>query len=193
MVISQNKFGRFLKNLLIIVTILIVLIGIGIFGVAKIKSTPKTVTATSKQAQTATDFYLSIPSLNISAPVVADVDGNNKEVYFKALQNGVAQYKGTAKPGEGGNIFIFGHSSYYAWDPGHYKEIFKNLEDIKIGAEIEITYRGKEYKYKVTQTKVVKPTDISSLAPTSSEQLTLMTCVPPGTTTNRLIVVARPE
>lgn len=138
------------------------------------------------------DFHLLIPSLDISTPVIANVDGKNKETYFKALQGGVAHFDGTAKPGEGSNIFIFGHSSYYLWDPGKYKSIFINLEDIKIGDEISLWYQKKEYKYKVTETKVVEPTDVSVLKPTPEEQLTLMTCVPPGTAEKRLIVIAKP-
>ncbi len=85
-------------------------------------------------------FHLVIPSLNLDAPVIADVDGSNKEEYFKALENGVAHFKGTAKPGEGSNIFIFGHSSFYKNRPGNYKEIFKNLEQVKTGDEIILWY-----------------------------------------------------
>ena len=57
------------------------------------------------------EFHLSIPSLEIEAPVIADVDGTDKDSYFTALENGVAQLKGSSKPGEGSNIFIFCHPS----------------------------------------------------------------------------------
>lgn len=178
-----------------ILPILLIVAAIGIFGISykKNDSTPGSTTSTqAKNVPAYTDFHLLIPSLDISAPVIADVDGSNKDAYFKALQSGVAHFKDTAKPGEGSNTFIFGHSSYYFWDPGKYKEIFKNLEDIKVGDEIALWYQGKEYKYKVTQTKVVEPTEVSVLKPTPEEQLTLMTCVPPGTTEKRLIVIAKP-
>lgn len=138
------------------------------------------------------DFHLLIPSLEISAPIIADVDGKDKAEYFKALQNGVAHYKDTSKPGEGGNIFIFGHSSYYASDPGEYKSVFKFLEDIKVGDEVNVWWQKKEYKYKVSKIKIVEPTDVSVLEPTDEEQLSVMTCIPPGTTEKRLIVIAKP-
>ena len=138
------------------------------------------------------DFHLVIPSLEIDAPIIADVDGTDKEAYFAALENGVAHFKGTAKPGMGSNIFIFGHSSFYWYKPGNYKEIFKTLPDLTAGDEIILWYQSKEHRYKVTETKVVAPDEIDVLQPTPQEQVTLMTCVPPGTTLKRLIVIGKP-
>jgi sortase (surface protein transpeptidase) len=34
---------------------------------------------------------------------------------MKELQNGVIRYPGSAKPGDEGNSFIFGHSSNFPW------------------------------------------------------------------------------
>jgi len=136
------------------------------------------------------EFHLSIPSLEIEAPVIADVDGADQDSYFKALENGVAQLKGSSKPGEGSNIFIFGHSSFYWYKPGEYKEIFRNLEDLQNDGEIIIWYNGQEYKYKVTSKTTVDPSQVDVIQPTTQEQVSLMTCVPPGTTLKRLIVVA---
>lgn len=192
---------RFFLNKKIVLALkivaLIIVIGlIGLFGILRKKNEPvtlpKTTTQAIAQAVTYDDFHLLIPSLDINAPVIADVDGTNKDAYFKALQGGVAHYKNTSKPGEGSNIFIFGHSSYYIWDPGLYKQIFKNIENIKVGDEINVWNNKKEYKYMVTETKIVEPTETSVLNPTKDEQLTLMTCYPPGTTEKRLIVIAKP-
>lgn len=170
---------------------------VGIFGIVHQKSSlaissPVTKPATIATKPQYTDFHLVIPSLNIAAPVILDVDGGNKTAYFKALQSGVAHFAGTAKPGENSNIFIFGHSSYYSSDPGKYKTIFVSLGDLKKGDEIDLWYNLKEYKYFVSNINQVAPNDVSVLRPTSSEQLTLMTCWPPGTTTKRLIVVSKP-
>lgn len=136
------------------------------------------------------EFHLSIPSLGIEAPVIADIDGADQVSYFTALENGVAHLKGSSKPGEGSNIFIFGHSSYYWYKPGNYKEIFRNLEDLQANDEIIIGYKGQEYKYKVTSKKTVDPSQVDVIRQTTQEQVSLMTCVPPGTTLKRLIVVA---
>lgn len=189
-----TSLKKSLKSLKYLLPILLIVIAIGIFGVTHKKpvSTPQTPPLITKSVPAFTDFHLLIPSLDISTPVIADVDGSDKKAYFKALQGGVAHFKDTAKPGGSSNIFIFGHSSYYPWDPGKYKDIFKNLEDIKVGDEVDLWYLSKEYKYKVTETKVVEPSDVSVLKPTQTEQLTLMTCVPPGTAEKRLIVIAKP-
>lgn len=144
-------------------------------------------------SKTFQDFHLVIPQLGIEAPIIADIDGAEKEKYFKALENGVAHLKGSTKPGEGSNIFIFGHSSFYRDQPGNYKEIFLHLEDLKPGDEIIIWYKLQEYKYIVNETKIVAPEQVDVTYQTATEQVTLMTCVPPGTTEKRLIVIAKPS
>ena len=184
------------KSLLIIAGVLLI-IATGCYiasslGYFRKTSKPVETSATPSEAPTFKDFHLVIPSLDISAPIIADVDGNNKDAYFKALQGGVAHYKGTSKPGEKSNVFIFGHSSYYIWDPGKYKEIFKKLDNIKKDDIVTVWWQGKKYDYTVTETKIVEPTETSVLNQTKSEQLTLMTCYPPGTTKQRFIVVAKP-
>ncbi len=184
-----------LRTLSPIIALTFIIAIVGVFGIVHKKSEPEKLPPPPKivtKAADYSDFHLLIPSLNINAPIIADVNGSSKTVYFKALENGVAHFAGTAKPGENSNIFIFGHSSYYTWTAGNYKEIFKNLPDINIDDEVDIWYQKKEYKYKVTKTKVVEPTDVDVLKPTSSEQLTLMTCVPVGTNKQRLIVIAKP-
>lgn len=135
---------------------------------------------------------LKISKIKVEAPIILDVNGNNKEIYFKALEGGVAHFRGTAKPGEGSNIFIFGHSSFYPDRPGDYKEIFLSLADLSLDDEIIIYYQGKNYQYRVVETKIVEPTDVSVLKPTAQEQVTLMTCVPPGTVEKRLVVIGKP-
>lgn len=65
-------------------------------------------------------------------PIIINTPGSNEKAYLKALQNGVAHYKGTLIPGsEAGNSFIFGHSSYYTNVAGQYKDVFENLNRSK--------------------------------------------------------------
>jgi len=138
-------------------------------------------------------FILEIPKISVAAPIIPDVPGSNKETYDKSLESGVAHFSGTGKPGEGRNIFIFGHSSNYFWAPGDYKDIFKNLDKLSVDDEITVLYQGKIYKYKVVEEKIVKPTQTDVLMDTGNgEQLTLMTCTPVGTSLNRLIIIAKP-
>jgi len=134
------------------------------------------------------DFFLNIDKISVNAPVIPDVDGANKEVYFSSLQKGVAHMSGTAKPGEKGNVVLFGHSNYYENDPGLYKQIFKNLDDMESGDNINIRYLGQDYNYTVIKQQIVKPEDTWVIS--APYDLTLITCWPPGTIEKRLIIFA---
>jgi LPXTG-site transpeptidase (sortase) family protein len=137
------------------------------------------------------DFMLRIDKLSINAPVVPDVDGADKDAYFASLQRGVAQMEGTAKPDEKGNVVIFGHSNFYENDPGGFKQIFRNLDQLQKDDEILIRYKDNDYKYKVMSQQIVKPTDTWVIS--AKYDLTLITCWPPGTIEKRLIVFANKE
>ncbi len=136
-------------------------------------------------------FRLIIPKLKIQVPIIAKVEGSNKERYLKALEKGVAHYAGTALPGENGNIFIFGHSNFF-WDqPGRYKKIFARLDQLKPGDRVKLHYQQREYRYLVSKTKLIDPDQVQFLRQTKKERLTLMTCWPPGAIEKRLIVICR--
>lgn len=133
------------------------------------------------------EFGLKIEKLNILVPIIKDVNGENKTAYNKALNDGVAHYKGTALPGQNSNIFIFGHSSTI-FNKGNYATIFASLNDLEKGDEAQIFYQNQIYSYKVSAKEIVEKTDIEVLNPTKKERLTLMTCWPVGTNSKRLVV-----
>ena len=146
-----------------------------------------------------TDNRLVVPKLGRSVPIV-DVDpthlnGKNwpeleKEIQG-ALQSGVVHYPTTANPEQYGNVFITGHSSYYPWDPGQYKDVFALLNQLEIGDEYYIYYNQKKFTYKVIEKKIVQPTDTTVLEQPQDRRIsTLMTCYPVGTATSRLTVIA---
>ena len=140
-------------------------------------------------------FYLSIPNINLkNIPVKANVDGFNTNAYEHVLVNSLAQMKGTAYPGEYGNIYIYGHSApqwFADLYPNSFLGIFTNILKLKNGNFIYIKYINKIYKYKIFESKTISPTDISVLkAPKGKKMLTLMTCIPPGIGTERYIVKA---
>ena len=136
------------------------------------------------------DFGIKINRIDVLAPVVKNVDGADKNIYKKELQKGVVHMKGTAFPGEGSNIFIFGHlSSEIGW--GKYAKIFARLGESKVGENIVIYYKNKKYHYEIFDKKIVEKTELSVIKPTKEEQLTLMTCWPIGTADKRLIIKAK--
>lgn len=131
--------------------------------------------------------HLTIPTLKITAPVNWNIPLDN---IYTELENGLVNLEGTALPDMIGNSFIFGHSSNYAWAPGNYNQIFATLPNINIGNDIVINYNNQQFLYRVKNTKIVTPKDLSVIAPTEKPIITLMTCVPVGTSINRFIVQA---
>jgi LPXTG-site transpeptidase (sortase) family protein len=136
------------------------------------------------------EFGVEIPKIGLSAPVTANVNGDDKKEYELSLTEGLAHYKGTSLPGEKSNIFIFGHSSSDT-DSGPYAKIFSKLNNLTNGDKIMVYYKSKKYEYTVVEKKIVTADDLSPLNLTDSEQLTLMTCWPIGTNEKRLIVIAK--
>jgi len=151
---------------------------------------PSSNSETAVDYSLAGDFALRIPKLDLLVPVVPDVDGFNKEKYSEALTSGLAHFSGTHKPGEGNNIFIFGHSSGKKTDTNKYKEIFAALPQLEIGDPIYLWYQNIELRYLVIEKKEVDKEDLSWLDDTPKEVLTLMTCYPIGTKDRRLIIRA---
>lgn len=146
-----------------------------------------------------TDMRLVIPRINQNVPIIGVKNENLiarqwdqlESDIQKALRNGVIHYPGTKLPGEDGNIVITGHSSYYAWDPGRFKDVFALLHDVRQGDRIVVYFNQKKYIYEVSNIKVVLPKDVDVLGASKSEQLTLITCTPIGTNLKRLIVTAK--
>ena len=107
------------------------------------------------------------------------------------LQQGVVHYPGTALPGQFGNVFITGHSSYYPWDPGQFKHVFASLSKLEPGERFYVYYDQKQYTYEILKKFEVQPANVSVLEqPRDKKVATLMTCTPVGTTLRRLIIQA---
>lgn len=181
--------------------LILVIIGAAAFGVfgkgAKKADQPSDVKITEAVPQpleTFDDFGLKIDSLKISAPIIPEVDGLNEKIYYAALKKGVAQYKSSQTPDKAGNLFVFGHSSFFKGVEGNYKEVFKELNQLKNDDQIMVYHNKIPYLYKVTKSYETTDTDWTLLDPTpkneSDRTLTLMTCWPPGTTAKRWAVIA---
>lgn len=147
------------------------------------------------------DMRIVIPRINKNVPVVtisteALVNrqwGRLEQQIQEALRDGVVHYPGTAFPDQDGNVVVTGHSSYFPWDPGRFKDVFALLHDVRVGDSIYMYYDQEKYKYTVYETKVVLPTEVDVLTQVGENRLTLITCTPVGTNLKRLIVLASPE
>ncbi len=138
-----------------------------------------------KVTATVNSYLVSIPRLKIEN-ATAIIGGDD-------LAKSLIHYGGTALPGEYGNAVIFGHSTLpQFYNPKDYKAIFSTLPTLKIGDEIFITYDGVTYRYVIFEMTVTDPDDLSPLEQRYDDSyVTLITCVPPGTTWRRLNVKAR--
>lgn len=146
-----------------------------------------------------TDNRIIIPRINKNIPIIKvsseklikrDWSGLEKDMQ-KALQSGVVHYPGTSLPGQTGNVVVTGHSSYFPWDAGRFKDVFALLHEVVEGDKIVVYFEQDKYVYEVTEVKVVLPEDIEVLKQTPDDRLTLITCTPVGTNLKRLIVTSK--
>jgi sortase A len=136
-------------------------------------------------------FSIIIPKINANAKVVRNVNPYQPKEYQKALTQGVAHASGTATPDQNGNVFIFAHSAINWYQANQYNAVFYLLNKLKSGDDITLYFENIPYNYSVDEIKFVSPTEVDYLSTNlNTNQLTLMTCWPPGTTLKRLIVVA---
>lgn len=138
------------------------------------------------------EFSLLIPKIKANSPVIKNVSATDPKIYQPALSRGVAHASGSATPDKIGNVFIFAHSATNWYQASDYNAVFYLLNKLKIGDNITLYYQNKPYTYSVSQKKIVLPDEVDYMKSSSQNQLTLMTCWPPGTTLKRLIIVATP-
>jgi LPXTG-site transpeptidase (sortase) family protein len=118
-----------------------------------------------------------IPKIKVDEIVV---EGVNQQ----QLALGPGHMEETAWPGECGNMVISGHRVTHS-RPFYY------LDQLKDGDLITIHTKSDKFVYSVVEKKIVKPTDLSVIAPTKDRILTLTTCNPLFSARTRLIIHAK--
>ena len=122
---------------------------------------------------------LAVPRLGLSTVVL---EGAGR----RQLSLGSAHIRGTALPGEGGNVGVAGHRD----------TVFRPLRRIQVRDMLTIALRGREYRYRVVSTRIVQPDAVDVLRAQGRETLTLVTCYPfdfVGSAPGRFIVQAECE
>lgn len=141
-----------------------------------------------------TDFSIVIPKISAAAKIIPNVNPADENSYNEALKNGVGHASGSAFPGNKGSIYLFSHSTNSLLNVARYNAIFYLVKELEKDDEIIIFYTGRKFTYKVTEKVITAADDVKWLNnPSSEEQLILQTCWPPGTSTKRLIVIAKPN
>jgi sortase A len=120
---------------------------------------------------------IEVPRLNLSAFAREGVD-------TRTLRGSAGHVPGSALPGEAGNAAFAAHRDTF----------FRPLKGVRKGDEIAVTTSRGEFRYVVSATRVVDPSDVSVLRASSDPTLTLVTCYPfdyIGSAPRRFIVTAR--
>lgn len=127
---------------------------------------------------------------HIRIPRIA-VDTDVTETGFSYQEWDVPRYTAghywpvSAFPNTIGNTVIAGHVGYH-------DTIFNKLPDVQHGDEVFVTVSGQEYRYIVQEVLLLEPAEVWVMNPTPTETLTLITCVPIGVYSHRLVVRAAP-
>jgi LPXTG-site transpeptidase (sortase) family protein len=129
-----------------------------------------------------------IPTIGVDSKVIQlgtklDKNGN---IAWETAPFAVGQHKGLAGPGENGNMILSGHISSPAEGA-----VFHNLPKLKVGEGVIVGTDERQYLYRVIDTKTVTPDQVSVLDQTPDPTLTVITCVPDGIYSHRLVVTAR--
>lgn len=142
-----------------------------------------------------TVFSIVIPKIDANSRIIENVDASSPKAYLPALKKGVAQAAGSATPNEKGTTYLFAHSTDNFWDVGQYNAVFYLLKNLELGDSVVLFYQNKRYDYKVTDKKIVDPTEVGYIVNSkkTDTQVILQTCWPPGTTWKRLLVIAKPS
>jgi sortase A len=116
-----------------------------------------------------------IPAINVDAPIVRGVTWDD-------LKKGVGHLPGSANPGERGNMYLAAHNDIFG-------EIFRHLDKLELGDEFFVYSGDYSYRYIITSKRVIEPTDVSVMYPTTEPIATLQTCYPYMVDTHRVVVV----
>lgn len=121
---------------------------------------------------------IEIGKIDLKLPILEGATTKNMKV-------GAAHMTETAQLGEIGNAAVAAHR---ARTKGR---LFNRLDEVEIGDKIDIRLRESTVVYRVTEIKIVEPTDLSVLNDKQNDaMLTLITCDPLVNPTHRLIVHA---
>jgi sortase A len=130
---------------------------------------------------------LIIPNIDVDSRVIplGTTHDRNGKLVWETAPFAVGHHEGTANPGEPGNVVLSGHIS-----SPHEGAVFKRLPQVKAGDAVIVATAQQSYLYRVRDTQVVAPSDVQVIQPTTDQIVTILTCVPDGIYSHRLVVKA---
>lgn len=124
---------------------------------------------------------LQIPSLDVALPIYHTVDD-------LVMQHAIGHMPETSLPigGESTHAVLAGHSGLAN------NRLLTDLPRMTLGQEVSVTVLGRTLKYQVDKIQTVLPDALDQLAMIPGEDyVTLLTCVPYGINSHRLLVRGR--
>lgn len=143
---------------------------------------------------------LVIPDLGIDAPVrsvgLSAVESDGKTYYQWQVPAGyVVGWHNTSAPlGQAGNTVLNGHNNIHG-------EVFRYLNDVAIGSEVILYDHERPYHYAVVDKELLPENDqplsvrlenARLIQKTNDERVTLVSCWPYLTNSQRIVVIAKP-
>lgn len=129
-----------------------------------------------------------IPTIGLDSKVIqlgTKLDRKG-QIAWETAPFAVGQHKGLAGPGQNGNMVLSGHIS----SPNEGR-VFHSLPDVEVGQGVIVSTDERQYLYRVVDVKTVTPDKVEVLDQTPDATATLITCVPDGVYSHRLVVTAR--
>jgi sortase A len=122
-------------------------------------------------------IQIDIPAIDVQNWPVVQGDG------WEQLKKGVGQHIGSANPGENGNVVLAGHDDVFG-------EVFRNLDKLQPGDQVILYTMQKQFIYRVTETRIVDPSQVDVMNSTSDPTVTLISCYPYMVDKQRIVVFA---
>lgn len=133
--------------------------------------------------------WIRIPALSLNLPLATARTLENSDI-LQALQVGVVRYPNGVEPGAQGVVAVAGHSTGEPWK-GRYRFAFLNARKLQAGDSVFLDHQGVRYTYRVTGQRRIRPQETPLLESAADRaKLTLITCWPLWTTSERLLVDA---
>ena len=117
-----------------------------------------------------------IPTIGVDKIVVSGVRRDD-------LKRGPGHYPQTPLPGQPGNSAIAGHRTTYG-------QPFHRVDELVPGDEIIVTTLQGEFRYEVSGTEIVLPSQVEVIDDQGDDRLTLTSCHPKYSARQRIIVSA---
>jgi sortase A len=123
-------------------------------------------------------IQIDIPAISILNWPIVQGDG------WEQLKKGVGQHIPSANPGENGNLVLAGHDDIFG-------EVFRNLDKLQPGDQVILYTMQQQFVYLVTETRIVEPSQVEVMNPTSEATVTLISCYPYMVNNKRIVVFAK--